>query len=225
MRFQNAKKQQCATCQEVSCGPQSTHCEAELLSDTVVIQRPNHLQEPTLKALTLNVVHVIEHEPPQGEPAVEWLLFTTLPIASEKEVARIVDSYRARWATEEFNKGLKTGCAYETREFESLHALLIIVAMTLPITCELLWLRSRAGNEPDAPATDVITKQQILRKVGSRPMPTNATAHDALWAVAGLGGHQRRNGEPGWLVLHRGMQTLLAYEVGYEAALSTTKRQ
>jgi hypothetical protein len=96
--------------------------------------------------------------------------------------------------------------------FETLHALLITLAISLPIACELLWLRSRARDRPNAPATDVITRQQIeiLRELGSRPMPADATVYDALWAVAGLGGHQKRNGEPGWLVLYRGMQALLS---------------
>lgn len=192
----------------------------------VVVKRPGHLEAFIPKTLTLNVVHVSEPNPPTGEPAVEWLLFTTLPVDSEKQVATVVDNYRARWTIEEFNKALKTGCAYESREFESLHALLIVLAMSLPIACELLWLRSRARHDPDAPATEVVTTQQlkILRLLGSRNVPSKATARDALWAIAGLGGHLKRNGEPGWLVLYRGMQTLLNYEAGFEAGLKASGR-
>jgi hypothetical protein len=111
--------------------------------------------------LTLNLAHVIEPNPPPGETSVEWLLFTTLPIASKRQVATVVDNYRARWTMKEFNKALKTGCAYESREFESLHALLVILAMALPIACELLRLRSRARTNPDAPATDVLTNSSL----------------------------------------------------------------
>lgn len=192
----------------------------------VVVKRPGHLDASVPKTLTLNVVHVSEPNPPTGEPAVEWLLFTTLPVDSEKQVATVVDNYRARWTIEEFNKALKTGCAYESREFESLHALLIVLAMSLPIACELLWLRSRARHTPDAPATEVVTTQQlrVLRLLGSRTLPSKPTARDALWAIAGLGGHLKRNGEPGWLVLYRGMQTLLNYEAGFEAGLKASGR-
>lgn len=190
----------------------------------VVVKRPGHLGASFPKTLTLNVVHVIERSPPTGEAAVEWLLFTTLPVDSEKQVATVVDNYRARWTIEEFNKALKTGCAYESREFETLHALLMVLAMSLPIACELLWLRSRARDAPDAPAIEVITPQQlkILRLMGSRQIPPKPTVRDALWAVAGLGGHLKRNGDPGWLVLHRGMQTLLSYEAGFEAGLQAS---
>lgn len=194
---------------------------------SVVINRPRYLKEPIPKTLTLNVVHVIERQPPKDQPAVEWLIFTDLPVASEKQVAKVVDNYRARWVIEELNMAIKSGCAYEQREFETLHALLVILALTLPIACELLWLRSRARDSPNAPATDVITRQQLnlLRQLGSRPIPVKATVYDALWAIAGLGGHQKRNGEPGWLVLYRGMRTLLTYEVGYLAGLKARPKR
>lgn len=198
----------------------------QFAATTVVLKRPRYLVDPVAETLTLNVVHVLEPNPPAGEPPVEWLLFTTLPIKSNKQIALVVDIYRARWTIEEMNKAIKTGCAYEAREFRSLHALLIVLAMTLPIACELLWLRSRARSDVAAPATDVLTPLQlkILRQISARPVPAKATARQALYALAGLGGHARRNGEPGWIVLHRGMQKLLEYAEAYEAGYSAAKR-
>jgi hypothetical protein len=193
---------------------------------SVVFNAPSYIDDSLPKTLTLNVVHIVEPNPPAGEEAIEWLLFTTLPIATAEQIATVVDNYRARWIIEEFHKALKTGCAYETREFETLHALLIVLAISIPIACEILWLRSRARQQPDAPATDVLTEQQltILRAIGVRPLSDQPTAREALWALAGLGGHHRRNGEPGWLVLYRGMRTLTFYEAGYEAGLNAHRR-
>jgi hypothetical protein len=186
---------------------------------SVVLKAPNYVKTP--KTLQLNVVHVIEREPPEGAEPVEWLLFTTLPVDTAEQIATVVDNYRARWTIEEFHKVLKTGCEYEEREFETLHALLVILAISIPIACEILWLRSVARQQPHAPATLVLTERQLLllRQFGSRSLPSKPTARDALWAVAGLGGHLKRNGEPGWMVLYRGMQTLMNYEAGYEAGL------
>jgi hypothetical protein len=45
---------------------------------------------------------------------------------------------------------------------------------------------------------------------GSEPLPKRATARDAMLAVAALGGHLKSNGDPGWLVLGRGLNDLLA---------------
>jgi hypothetical protein len=189
---------------------------------TVEIPRPRYLGDEFPETLKLNLVHVLETNPPPGQPPVEWMLYTTEPIDTDRHVALIVDTYRARWTIEEFNGALKTGCAYEAREFESRSALLNLLAISLPIACEALWLRSRARSAPGAPATEVLSalQIQILRTLASRKMSQNPTVHEALLAVASLGGHLKTNGPPGWKVLQRAMADLLAYEIGWTAALS-----
>jgi hypothetical protein len=186
----------------------------------VVIPRPRYLRDPLPETLELNLVHVVEIDPPAGEPAVEWLLYTTEPIHSPTQVAHVVDTYRTRWTIEEFNSALKTGCAYEARQFESRHRLLTMLALSLPIACEVLWLRSRARSSPTVPATHVLTPLQIrvLRKLGSYKLSARPTVQEALLAVAALGGHLKRNGPPGWKTLQRGMALLIAYETGWDAA-------
>ena len=187
---------------------------------TVVIPRPRYLHDPTPKTLELNLVHVVEKAPPDGDAPVEWLLYTTLAVNTPDQVADVVDKYRARWLIEGFNAALKTGCAYEARAFESRNALLTMLALSLPIACELLVLRSRARSNPEAPATDVLSPLQItvLRALGKRKISVHPSAQEALLAVAGMGGHLKRNGPPGWLVLHRGMHKLKAYVDGWSAA-------
>lgn len=182
--------------------------------------RPRYLPAGEFdKTLPLNVVRVWEADPPKGEKPVEWLLYTTEPIGTPEEIASVVDIYRARWLIEECNKALKTGCLIQHRQFESRDALLKIIALSMPIACELLALRAAARRTPNRPATDVMTPQrlEVLRCLGHRPLPENPTVYDALWAVAGMGGHQRSNGDPGWHVLQRGMRKLLDYEFAYMA--------
>lgn len=184
--------------------------------------RPRYLPAGQFdKTLALNVVRVWETAPPEGEKPVEWLLYTTEPIATADEIAAVVDFYRARWLIEECNKALKTGCLIEHRQFESRDALLKIIALSLPIACEILALRAAARRRPQRPATDLIPppRLQVLRSLSHRPLSEKPTLHEALWAIAGLAGHQRSNGEPGWRLLQRGMRKLLDYERGYMAAL------
>jgi Transposase DNA-binding/Transposase DDE domain len=192
----------------------------------IQIPRPRYSRDSVAEVLELGLVHVIESNPPPDEPAVEWLLYTTEPIDTPEQVTQVVDNYRARWTIEEFNAALKTGCAYEARQFESRQALLTMLALSLPIACELLWLRSRARSDPFAPATDVLTPRQIvvLRQISSRPLTPNPTARDALLAVAALGGHLKHNGDPGWRILQRGLATLHDYEAGWIAADSFAHR-
>jgi Transposase DNA-binding/Transposase DDE domain len=185
----------------------------------VELRRPQYLQDPFSKTLPVNLVQVMETGVSEGETPVQWLLYTTEPIDTPEQVARIVDIYRARWTVEEFNAALKTGCAYEARQLESRHALLNLLALSLPVACELLALRSRARDSPDLLATDVLRPAQleVLRALGRRKLSDRPTAREALLGVAALGGHLKRNGEPGWNVLMRGTRTMLDYELAWVA--------
>lgn len=188
--------------------------------------RPRYLGKEFPATLKLNLVRVWEPEPPTGETAVEWLLFTTEPIDTAAQVASVVDIYRTRWLIEECNKALKSGCLIEQREFETREAMLNMLAISLPIACEVLALRAGMRENPDRPATEVVSPRQIkiLRRVGSRKLPQHPTARDILLAIAALGGHKRSNGEPGWHILQRGMSKLLAYEIGWRARGSPSAR-
>lgn len=168
------------------------------------------------KSITLNLVRVYEENPPAGEKPVEWLLYTTESIATEADVTAVVDMYRARWMIEECNKAIKTGCRYEERQFETQEALVNLFVMTLPIACELLWLRSCCRLKPEQPATIALTEVQlrILAHLVPKLAP-QPTVQQALWAVASVGGHMRGNGEPGWQILYRGLAKLMAYEEGW----------
>jgi hypothetical protein len=170
--------------------------------------------------IAVNVVRVWEQAPPSGEEPVEWVLFTTDPIATVEQILKIVDRYRARWTIEEYFKALKTGCAYESRQLEDHQSLANALAVFAPIACTLLDLRSEARRAPDAPARLVLSKSQIevLRALGRMPLPEEPTQRDVLLAVAALGGHIKWNGDPGWLTLARGYADLVMLTAGWEAA-------
>lgn len=187
--------------------PREARCAQLQFSATQVeVQRPRTLPADDYPAsLALWLVRVWEPDPPPGEQGVEWILLTSEPCDAEAEIARVVDIYRSRWMIEDFFKALKTGCALESRQLESRAALLNFFALMLPIAVHLLWLRTCARDTPDAPATDVLTSLQltVLRHRSHRPLPPNPTAAQALWALAGIGGHLANNGWPGWHVLGR----------------------
>lgn len=170
-------------------------------------------------SLSLNVIHVVERNPPPGQPAVEWFLLTNLPINSDEAIAFAVDCYRARWTIEEYFKALKTGCQFEKRQLESAHSLLNALAILAPVAWRLLLLRHLARAQKPGPASNALTTKQleVLRAVAKKPLPPRLNARDAMLAVAKLGGHLKNNGDPGWLVLGRGMHDLLLLELGWRA--------
>lgn len=163
------------------------------------------------RAVPLHLVRVVELDPPAGCAPVLWTLATTEPIESAEQILRIVDAYRCRWVIEELFKALKTGCAFEKRQLGSYASLLKALAVYLPIASFLLHLRDEGRRRPDGPATKVIdsTLLAILTALARRKMPPNPTARDVMYAIAGLGGHLPRNGDPGWITLGKGYERLL----------------
>lgn len=186
---------------------------------SIEIARTSDAKTAPSPTLALNVIYVFERKPPPGEPAVEWFLLTNLPIKKPDEVAYAVDCYRGRWTIEEYFKALKTGCQYEKRQLESAHALLNALAILAPVVWRLLLLRHLGRHAPKRPAASALTPSQldVLRAVARRPLPNPPTVRDAMLAIAGLGGHLPNNGDPGWLVLGRGMHDLLLLELGWRA--------
>lgn len=174
--------------------------------------RPAYLDDTFLDTLPLNVVVIREVEaPPEIEP-VGWVLLTNEPIDTSDQVEAIVDHYRARWTIEEFFKAIKTGCAFEERQLESYKTLTKALALLYPIAWQMLLLRWMSRVAPDAPAESVLNETQIavLKHCRARwPVGRPATALDALYAVAGMGGHFKNNGPPGWQTLGFGMQRLV----------------
>jgi hypothetical protein len=199
----------------------------EVRATRVVLRRPRGTSPELPAELSVNIVHVTEPEPPPDVEPMEWTLLTTLPIESPDEVAEVVDAYRARWLIEEYFKAVKTGCAYTTRQLESLEALLVALAVTLPIAWRLLALRWAARQCPDAPATTLFSKLEltILRRTDpkKRGLPPRPTVRHALMAVARVGGHKKSNGEPGWQVLGRGLRRLLERVEGARALLDVMR--
>lgn len=199
-----------------------------LRAATIVLRRPHYLGARNAEdsPLTLNVVLVEEVNPPRGVEPISWMLLTNEPIATTEDVEKIVDFYRARWTIEEFFKALKTGCAFEKRQLETLFALRNALAVFCVIAWRLLLLRTVSRSMPETPAERVATKRQIailqtLPKVDPRfaeiVVPPKPTASDVLRAVAKLGGHVKNNGPPGWLVLGRGYDSLLLLDLGWQA--------
>jgi hypothetical protein len=188
---------------------------------TVELKRPTeHLDRALPNACEVNIVRVWEPSPPEGEVPVEWLLYTNEPIETGADLLAIVDAYRTRWRIEEFFKALKTGCSLERRQLESYQALTAAAGILLPLAWRLLRLRSQTHLMPEAPASTLFDEDElaVLRARSRRPLPEKLSRRDALLAIAALGGHLKRNGEPGWQTLGGGLEKLLTLVEGFRIA-------
>jgi hypothetical protein len=181
---------------------------------TAQLRRPQYLSEEP-EWLDVNVVQVCETNPVDPRHKIDWVLLTTEPIDTHRDILAVVEMYRTRWLIEEYFKALKTGCAMEKRELESIHTLTNMLAIMAPIAWQMLLLRHLARAAPELPATAVLNEDQLhalatMRKAHPR------TSVEALFAVAALAGHTTKK-PPGWRVIAWGMQTLRAYEAALVA--------
>jgi hypothetical protein len=200
---------------------QAREATLQVSASTMQLSRSNNFAPGSPPSLKVNVVTVLERNCPKGEQPVAWYLVTNEPIDTAEQVAAVVDAYRARWVIEEFFKALKTGCQVEKRQMESYEALLIALALFLPIAVRLLALRDAARTKPDAACVALTPRQlQLLRACGSRTLSATPSNKQVLLALAALGGHLRSNGPPGWIVLGRAFDKLLVLEQGWVAAQS-----
>lgn len=191
---------------------------------TVTVKRTRNSSSLYPATTTLNVVHVFEPNPPTGQEPVEWLLLTNEPISTNEEIRDIIECYRQRWVIEEFFKAIKTGCAYEKRQLESYRALRNALAMTLPIAWSMLVLRTQSRSNQSLPAESIVEpfRLKVIRAHAVRyKLPEQPTLRDVAYAIAGMGGHLRRNGPPGWQTLRRGFERLLTLEEGWMASRET----
>jgi hypothetical protein len=186
----------------------------------IVLRRPSSAVRELPAAVAVNVVRVWEEDAPDGVEPLEWLLITTEPVETAEQIMHVVDIYRVRWIVEEFFKAIKSGCAFEKRQLESFRTLAAALAIFVPIAWSLLRLRTWSRMQPSAPATAVLNEVQleVLSRAARKSWQAVPSVRDALLAIAALGGHLERNGEPGWQTLGRGFEDLLMLEAGFRLA-------
>src|SRR6266850_1668060 len=177
-------------------------------SASVEIRKPQFAQS-SVPSVALNVVQVFEADPPAGEEPIEWTLLTTEPIDSAAAVEAIVDHYRARWRIEEYFRALKSGCSVEKRQLDDRAALVRVLAIFAPIAWRLLAMRtlSRLEKPPSAATLFDEDDLRVVRFLASKRkhrVPANPTVRDVMLALAAIGGHLKRNGDPGWITIGRG---------------------
>jgi Transposase DNA-binding/Transposase DDE domain len=150
-------------------------------------------------------------ETSKRKQALEWILFTTLPVTDAASALERIEWYRLRWVVEEYHKALKTGCAIEQRQLQSAQGLQALLGLLAVVAVRLLQLRTVARTAPDTPVSQVVEPELVETVVRFRGGSTDRMTADQFWrAVAGLGGFLGRkgDGDPGWQTLWRGWQRL-----------------
>jgi hypothetical protein len=182
---------------------------------TSVTLRPPPRPDRVLPPVTVQVVLVREVNPPAGEEPVEWLLVTTLSIASVAEVRQIIQYYCVRWMIEVLFRTLKSGCRVEERRFEELERLLPCLAVYLIAAWRTLLVCRMGRSCPDISCEAVFEPcewKSVWIAVKGAPPPQEAPRlGELVCLVAQLGGYvhrPKRSDPPGPQTLWLGMQRM-----------------
>jgi len=158
---------------------------------------------PDRHPLTINAVWVHEVAPPEGVAPLDWILLTTLPVATAAQCNDVVETYKLRWLIEDFHFTLKSGCRIEKTQLKKAERIEELLALLSAVATRILQLRQCARTEPNAPCTAPPTMREAVLMIGR------------------LGGHLGRKGDgmPGVKTLWRGWRDLQILVAGYHVSL------
>ncbi len=188
------------------------HAALSIGSCRVLLYRPakrNKEYYQTPAAVDLNVVVVREIDPPPGEKALQWILFTTLPAKTIEQRVRVARIYELRWGIEVFFRLLKSGYRIEDARLDNAHKTAVLLVILSIAAMALVHLKSILGLGPGGNLTDETYEK--LKKASRNPADSDLTPE---WRLLGLtaryGGWLGRRRDPiGPTVLMRGMLTVL----------------
>jgi hypothetical protein len=169
-----------------------------------------------LEPVRINVLWVHEPRPPAGVEALDWLLFTTLPIATAADRAEVVRLYKLRWRIEEFHLALKSGCHIEKTQLKTAERIQVLLPFFCATAARLVQLTYWARSEPNAACTVALSDLEWRaawqfthkrRVPAGTPTPTIA---EAVRMIGRMGGHLGRKGDgmPGLRSLWKGWRDL-----------------
>ena len=198
----------------------TTTVEMRTLTTTL---RPDREKYPHAWPLTWTLVEVWEpHPAPSGE-ALHWLLWTREPATTLAEVREVVRKYTCRWPIEEYHLTLKSGCRLEALRLASWDSLEKAVVMYTSVAARIVALRDRAQQEPDVPATVLLSEDEcavLVAKFGTGRLGVQLTLGQAVLWIGRLGGHlnRKKDGMPGVRTLWRGLRDLTLLVEGWRVA-------
>lgn len=182
---------------------------------TFALQPPANRRKDHLLPVVLWAVWAVEPAPPEGAAPLDWLLWTTVPTPDQAAAEERLAWYAARWGIEVWHHVLKSGCALEARQLESVDALRRGLALYSVIAWRILYATLLARTAPDLPCSvllEVAEWQALYCAIHKTPTPpsTPPSLRQAIRWIAQLGGFIGRasDGEPGAQVLWRGFQRL-----------------
>lgn len=198
--------------------------EVEIHWKKVTLRPPQRRSGEKLPTMTVWAVWAIEPLPPEGAKKIEWMLLTTVSVASVNDALERLEWYACRWGIEVWHKVLKSGCKIESRQLDDAENLKRLLAVLSVIAWRIMYTTMLARVTPDAPCTVLFDQDEwqalycAVHKTVILPSKV-PTLREAVRMVGRLGGFlgRKSDGEPGvkalWVGFSRLHDLTLMYKI------------
>ena len=199
----------------------------------VVLQRPQGSERSLPKSIPLNLVEVVELDPPAGVEPVRWRLLTTHDVDTAAAAWRIVEWYKARWTIEQLFRVMKTqGLKLEDSQLGTADRLLKLAAIATKAAAVILQLVQARDGRSAEPARLAFSANEIAALAALNPEVEGKTRRQknphprhtlawASWIIAHLGGWDgyASSRPPGPITFKHGLEYFHAFAAGWSARL------
>lgn len=186
------------------------------------------LQPPkgsTLTAVPVWAVNAreVDYGPEVAEP-LEWMLLTTVEVASLEDALERLRWYTLRWGIEVYHRTLKSACHVEDRKLSAAGRIETCLAIDLVAAWRIFALAKQGRETPNVPCNLFLEEEewQVLHAaVHNEPPPATPPAlRETVRMIGALGGFvpSKRYPDPGTVTLARGLLRLEAMVEGCRLA-------
>lgn len=167
-----------------------------------------------LADVAVNAVLVRETNPPKDEAPVEWLLLTSLPIATFEQARLVTEYYSCRWQIEIYFRVLKSGCGVEKLQLETAARFEPCLALYMIVAWRVMHVMMMGRTCCDAPCDLILSDDEwraVYTIVAKKSPPAKVpTINEMVYMIASLGGHlgRKHDGPPGPKTMWIGMQRM-----------------
>lgn len=193
----------------------------EIRATQVCVRPPAHRRD--LDETTYNVVLVEEVGGPHDGTDVCWLLITSLPISSVKEVLLVIEYYVGRWPIEVFFRVFKSGCRVEDIQLETEQRLKNCLMFYKIIAWRIMYV-TYLGRECPNLACDTIFAdvewKPVWKIVSKKPLPKRPPPLSIfIPMLAQLGGYNNRSSDhpPGTQAIWTGIRRMTDFSIAWTA--------
>lgn len=196
----------------------------------VTLKRPQHTSPTLPKTVELNLLEIVELDPPANGEPLHWYLLTTHEVGDAASAWQIVNWYKKRWTIEQLFRILKTqGLQLEDSRIETADRLLKLTAIAAKAAVIILQLVQARDGKTVEPAGNAFNNDQIRilaafsakykprTKLQTNPHPPQSLAW-AAWIIARLGGWDGYpRTKPGPITMRHGLEYFLGVAQAWNA--------